>query len=79
MAEIVKTLQTRIALKHDTWAAWHDESKENQGANLVLLKGEIGFCEIPTGSAEATTAPTVLFKVGPCLKKKWKTLKALWR
>ena len=75
MAEIVKTLQTRIALKHDTWAAWHDESKENQGANLVLLKGEIGFCEIPTGSAEATTAPTVLFKVGdgttPFKSLKW--------
>lgn len=63
MADI-KTLQTRIALKHDTWAAWHDETKENQGANLVLLKGEIGFCEIPAGNAEATTAPTVLFKVG---------------
>lgn len=63
MADI-KTLQTRIALKHDTWAAWHDETKENQGANLVLLKGEIGFCEIPSGNSEATTAPTVLFKVG---------------
>lgn len=63
MADI-KTLQTRIALKHDTWAAWHDETKENQGANLVLLKGEIGFCEIPTGNSAATTAPTVLFKVG---------------
>ena len=63
MADI-KTLQTRIALKHDTWANWHDETKENQGANLVLLKGEIGFCEVPSGNSEATTAPTVLFKVG---------------
>ena len=63
MADI-KTLQTRSALKHDTWANWHDESKENQGANLVLLKGEIGFCEIPADNSAATTAPTVLFKVG---------------
>ena len=74
MADI-KTLQTRIALKHDTWAAWHDETKENLGANLVLLKGEIGFCEIPSGNAEATTAPTVLFKVGdgttPFKSLKW--------
>ena len=57
----VKKLQTRIALKYDTYANWTDESK---GANLVLLKGEIGICEIPSGNTAATTAPTVLFKVG---------------
>ena len=64
MADNVKTLQTRIALKYDTYANWTDETKENQGANLVLLKGELGFCEIPSGNANAQTAPTVLFKVG---------------
>ena len=65
MADVnVKTLQTRIALKYDSYANWTDESKEGQGANLVLLKGEIGICEIPSGNANATTAPTVLFKVG---------------
>jgi hypothetical protein len=70
-----KTLQTRIALKHDTWANWHDETKEGQGANFVLLKGEIGICEIPSGNSAATTAPTVLFKVGdgttPFKSLKW--------
>lgn len=60
MADI-KRLQTRIALKHDTWANWNDETK---GKNLVLLKGEIGLCEIPSGNTQATNAPTVLFKVG---------------
>ena len=71
MADI-KTLQTRIALKYDTYANWTDEAK---GANLVLLKGEIGLCEIPSGNAAATTAPTVLFKVGdgttPFKSLKW--------
>lgn len=62
MAE--KILNTRIQLKYDTWANWTDETQANKGANLVLKKGEIAFCEIPTGNAEATTAPTVLFKVG---------------
>ena len=60
----VKKLQTRIALKYDSYANWTDETKEGLGANLVLLKGEIGLCEIPSGNSSATTAPTVLFKVG---------------
>lgn len=60
----IKELQTRIALKYDSYSNWIDESKENLGANLVLLKGEIGICEIPSGNTNATTAPTVLFKVG---------------
>ena len=59
-----KELLTRIALKYDTYANWSDTSKEGQGGNLVLLKGEIGLCEIPSGSNEATIAPTILFKVG---------------
>lgn len=53
----IKELKTRIALKYDTYANWKD-------SNLVLLPGEIGLCAIPEGSAEATTNPTVLFKVG---------------
>ena len=65
MADVnVKTLQTRIALKYDSYANWTNEDVAGQGANLVLLKGEIGVCEIPSGNANATTAPTVLFKVG---------------
>ena len=66
----IKELQTRIALKYDTYANWADETKEGLGANLVLLKGEIGICEIPapeegeTGHEASRVAPTVLFKVG---------------
>ena len=76
MADVnVKTLQTRIALKYDTYANWTNEEVAGQGANLVLLAGEIGFCEIPSESTAATTAPTVLFKVGdgetPFKSLKW--------
>ena len=60
----VKTLQTRIALKYDSYANWTDETKEGLGANLVLLKGEIGICAIESKDQGAQTAPTVLFKVG---------------
>ena len=59
--ENTKRLQTRIALKYDTYANW---TAEDKGANLVLLKGEIGLCEIPANNTSATNAPTVLFKVG---------------
>lgn len=65
----VKTLQTRIALKYDTYANWTDDSVAGKGANLVLLKGEIGICEIASASQGAQTAPTVLFKVGNGEKK----------
>ena len=71
----VKTIQTRLQLKYDTYTNWTDETQTGLGANLVLLKGEIGICEIPSGSSEATTAPTVLFKVGdgtnPFKSLKW--------
>lgn len=60
----VKRVETRISLKYDTYTNWTDESTAGKGAHLKLLKGEIGFCEIPTGSSEATNAPTILFKVG---------------
>lgn len=70
-----KELQTRIALKYDTYANWTDESKASVGANLVLLKGEIGICAIETKAQGAQTAPTTLFKVGdgtsPFKSLKW--------
>lgn len=59
-----KILNTRIKLKIATYAEWTDESQALKGANFVLKRGEIGLCEIPAGNTEATTAPTVLFKVG---------------
>ena len=57
----IKELQTRIALKYDSYKNWSE-------SDLVLLPGELGICTIgdtaETGKGEATTNPTVLFKVG---------------
>lgn len=59
MAETTKTLKTRIQLKYDTLANWNSVA-----STFVPNKGEVCFVEIPAGDATATTAPTVLFKVG---------------
>jgi hypothetical protein len=70
-------LQARLALKYDTFENWSDTSKDDQGANLILLKGEIGFCEI---SSPDVSIPIVLFKVGNGVSKfnalPWATAKA---
>ncbi len=65
----IKELQTRIALKYDSYENWtKDQSEESiVGKNLVLLAGEIGICEIPsnfTANGDSRVMPTVLFKVG---------------
>lgn len=80
----IKNLQTRIALKYDTYANWTLDNEATQAAktnaNLVLLKGEIGLCEIPANENSVTTAPTVLFKVGdgtnPFKSLNWTSAKA---
>jgi hypothetical protein len=66
MADVnVKTLlQTRISLKYDTYTNWTKTDVADKGGNLVLLKGEIGICEVPSVNAASNVAPTVLFKVG---------------
>jgi uncharacterized coiled-coil protein SlyX len=64
----IKELQTRIALKYDSYTNWTDKNLgADKGANFVLLKGEIGICEIPsdfTANSDSRVMPTVLFKVG---------------
>ena len=60
----IKELQTRIALKYDSYANWTNTDTEGKGGNLVLLPGELGICEIPAANADSHVAPTVLFKVG---------------
>ena len=57
--EIFKEIKTRISLKILALSEW-DAIKDT----YKPLRGEVCICEIPTGNAEATTAPTVLFKVG---------------
>lgn len=59
-----KTLKTRIKLKYDTLTNW-----QGDGADVVLLKGEVAVCEVPTGgSLEQVTPPAILFKVGDGVK-----------
>lgn len=71
MATVVKNLNTRIALKYDSYKNWQDH-------NPVLLKGEIAIAELPVsenkpgvgepnaaGSTPAIqNAPNILIKVG---------------
>lgn len=73
---MAKLINTRINLRIDTYANWtNEELGANKGALLVLNRGEMGICEIPSGNAAATTAPTVLFKIGdgttPFKNLKW--------
>ena len=64
MAE--KLIKTKIALKQNDFAYW----TTGEGKDYIPLRGEVCFCTItPVGTAgdqnnAATTAPTVLFKVG---------------
>ena len=78
----IKELQTRIALKYDSYENWTKDQPEGStvGKNLVLLAGELGICEIPAVNAASNVAPTVLFKVGngtdPFWKLPWASAKA---
>lgn len=60
----IKELNTRIALRYDSYLKWTNTDKPDQGGNLVLLPGEIGICELPAPNEATNVAPTVLFKVG---------------
>ena len=60
----MKELQTRIALKYDSFENWTNTAVVGKGGNLVLLAGELGICEVPTANSDSHVAPTVLFKVG---------------
>ena len=63
MAETVyKEIKTRIALK--TLPLLGENSWDSIKDTYIPLKGEVCICEIPQDNANATTAPTILFKVG---------------
>lgn len=57
---IEKQIKTKISLRYLEYATWSAESFKAEKP----LKGEVWFCAIPEGNANATTAPTMLFKVG---------------
>lgn len=56
----IKELQTRIALKYDSYSAWTSAP----GKDLVLLAGELGICYVGDTNQGSQVVPTVLFKVG---------------
>ena len=56
----IKEIQTRIALRYDSYTAWTTAP----GKDFVLLKGEIGICNVNAANQESNVVPTVLFKVG---------------
>lgn len=56
----INELQTRIALKYDSYTAW----TTSPGKDLVLLAGELGICSISDANQGSNVVPTVLFKVG---------------
>lgn len=58
---IEKQLNTRIQLKYDSLSNWNEHS------GVVLKKGEIALCAVPTGGSAIAgdlNRPQVLFKVG---------------
>ena len=63
----IKELLTRFAINYDTYENWSKTDTPEQGANLVLLPGDIGLCAVSNineGDDKITNPPTVLFKVG---------------
>ncbi len=58
----------RFQHKYDTWANWSNVSEAGKGGNLVLLKGELGICEIPASAGQVANEPVVLFKIGDGVK-----------
>lgn len=73
-------LNTKIKLRYDTLENWLKTNVEGKGGNLILLKGEVAFCEVPAATIDngtidangastvdgvtANNMPTIIFKVG---------------
>ena len=65
----MSNINTKFLLRIDSWTNWNNATTADKGANLVLLKGEIGLCEFASGQKDPTTGvpvkpAAVLFKVG---------------
>ena len=66
-----KTINTRIALRTGDFAYW----TTGAGKDIELIKGEVCVCTVAVADNQATTAPTVLFKVCDTTGKKFADLK----
>lgn len=69
--EVTKQLKTRISLKIGDYAYW----TTGAGKDIELIKGEVCVCTVAATDNQATTAPTVLFKVCDTTGKKFADLK----
>lgn len=69
--EKFKTINTRIALRTGDFAYW----TTGAGKDIELIKGEVCVCTVAATDNQATTAPTVLFKVCDTTGKKFADLK----
>lgn len=69
--ENFKEIKTRIALRTGDYAYW----TTGAGKDIGLLKGEVCICTVAAADNQATTAPTVLFKVCDATGKKFGELK----
>lgn len=70
MAEMIKEIKTRVALRTGDYAYW----TTGAGKDIVLYKGEVCICTVAVADNQATTAPTVLFKVADANGKKFADL-----
>lgn len=68
--EIFKEIKTRVALRTGDYAYW----TTGAGKDIELLKGEVCVCTVAATDNQATTAPTVLFKVCDTTGKKFADL-----
>lgn len=63
----MSNINVKHLLRIDSWTNWSKTTVANQGANLVLLKGEVGICTFQGTQKDANGIPVteaVLFKVG---------------
>ena len=68
--ENFKEIKTRIALRTGDFAYW----TTGAGKDIELIKGEVCVCTVAAADGQATTAPTVLFKVCDATGKKFANL-----
>lgn len=66
----IKEIKTRVALRTGDYAYW----TTGAGKDIELYKGEVCICTVAKADDQATTAPTVLFKVADANGKKFADL-----
>jgi hypothetical protein len=63
----MSNINTKFLLRIDSWTEWSKDNVANKGANLVLLKGEVGICTFEGTQKDENGIPVteaIMFKVG---------------